>query len=203
MATQIPQPMLNTAKQQIVDHTIALICKNGIDQISIRQIAMAAKVSPANIIHTFCCLDSLVTQCTKHCFDALEVFIACSKHRLHKQAGNIETFWKILVEFNCDHASKASIICMYLKDPALFPAIEIKHSLIQSLANEFDRIEHDLRTCNNQIRFIAFIHLFRMACRMAKQLNLSYGLCDHDRALNYYHNAVEWELNRLLKLPIS
>jgi AcrR family transcriptional regulator len=202
MNTPSTLPVPLAVKNQVAEHAIALICKSGIEQLSIKQIALSAKVSNTIILHSYSSLDNLLTYCVKNCFDALEVFITCHKHRTRNESSNIDGFWKMLVEFHDDHAVKAAVIYSYLKTPALFPSIAVKYSLMRSLAGELDHMEHPLKNCNNQIRFIAFIHLFKMAKQLAEKLRFQDLPNRQVMILNYFHNMVERELNSLLVLPI-
>ncbi|RKR80759.1 AcrR family transcriptional regulator [Mucilaginibacter gracilis] len=189
-------------RQHIVDVTTMLICKNQIEQVSVKQIASLAKVTESNVIHLFYNLNNLIAVCLINAFDTLGDYIRCQKRKRGKYAGNIDTFWKMLVEFHCNYMDQAGAICHFLKAPAPFPAIAIKQTVTEAIAAELDIIEHQLRSCNNQVRFIAFVHLFILSRQLATKLSPYDDAGNRSKISNCYYSTAERGLEIIMKLPI-
>jgi AcrR family transcriptional regulator len=188
-------------EQRIVETTIELICKYGVDPLSFKQIATLSKVNTATVINIFFSLENLLAICIKKCFYEMGKFIALKRDKSGKAFRNIEELWRMLIEFNSKYSCKSVVIFNYFETPDLFPSIGIRQSLLTLLDYEFDGIEHKLKHSNSQIRFIVFIYLFRMAKQIAEKLS-AFDSDNQGKILGYFYQTAERELNRLLFLPI-
>jgi AcrR family transcriptional regulator len=200
--TNISPPPSDQLKQHIIDVTTKLISKNHLEQVSVKQIASLAKVSESNVISFFYNLDNLIAVCLISAFDTLGEYIRCEKRKQGKYVRNIKSFLKIMVGFHCKDKYKAGAIHHFLKTPAQFPAIAIKQTVIGAIAAELDTIEHRLSSCNDQVRFIAFVHLFTLSRHLAAKISPDDDEGNHGKISNYYHSTAERGLEIIMKLPI-
>lgn len=189
-------------RQHIIDVTTKLISKNHLEQISVRQIASLAMISESNVISLFCDLDNLIAVCLVSAFDTMGEYIRCKKRKRGKYVGNIESFWKMLVDFHCDNMDKAGAICHFLKTPVPFPVIAIKQTVIRAIAAEMNTIEHQLNSCNEQVRFLAFVHLFILSRQLVAKIAPYDDAGNRSKISNYYHSTAERGLEIIMKLPI-
>lgn len=187
----------------IAENAIRVISQYSIEQVSCKLISAITKVSVNTIIDHFNNLNNLIAFCLVQSFDDLAKNLSKDIKERRNNMNGMEAFWITLVEFNTTHCHKGRLIAAYLKAPASYPLVQVKHCLANSLNHKFEKTEHILKRCNGDIRFIAFAYLFQMANKVSNDLANS---VERHRQLfisDFYNEHVAYELIRFTKLPIS
>lgn len=190
-------------RAQIAESVIRVISRYGIEQVSFKLISAATKISVNTIIDSFDNLNNLIAFCLSLSFDTLTKNLPIDVEERPDNMNDMEAFWITLVEFNAIYYAKGRLIAAYLKAPASYPLVNVKHCLAKSLNHKFEKTDHILKQCNGDIRFIAFAYLFQMASKVS--IDLPDSIERHGQAFisNFYNKYVADELIMFTKLPIS